>query len=486
MRIFTFFTVLLMLTSLSFGQTSIDVEDNIDFKLALAYAFATPSVDTLFLVTSGGVYTTTDSVYFEIKKPLIIMAKPGLAEKPIFTHSDGRPIEAADKQIEMFRVYDDITFEGIIFDGGHPQSHGLKHGIRLGHGPADELPRTFAKEGLNIIIKNCDFRNFYNDGDWENEAEGHAIYFLRPGTGEPTLKAGTVRIENCTFRDIGDEAIRMTETEKYEIERVVDTLIVRNCSFRNISSECIRFYADIDTSTADAYVLLEHLTVDNCATRMAYIKNNQFTIFRDILISNSRLPKLSRSDRGSYIAEVQQRGSVISHVDTLNIIYIPSRDDTKGGLNGGKGAEVDSSTIYSFDPLYEDAANFNYTLAPNSPAYGKAYSGVALGDLRWADLTNSVDDFKGQDVPQVFELSQNYPNPFNPVTTISYSLSQPGNITLVVYDISGKRVVTLVESKQTAGTYQVNWQPAVQASGVYFYRLTIDNHSVVRKMMLLR
>jgi len=485
MRIFTFFTILMMLTSLSFGQTSIDVEDNIDFKLALSYAFATPSLDTLFLVTSGGVYTTTDSVYFEIKKPLVIMAKPGLAEKPIFTHSDGRPIEAADKQIEMVRLYDDITFEGIIFDGGHEQSHGLKHGIRLGHGPADELPRSFAKEGLNIIVKNCDFRNFYEDGDRDNEAEGHAFYFLRSNTGEPTLKAGTVLIENCTFRDIGDEAIRMTETEKYETTRCVDSLMIRNTSFSNISAECIRFYADTDTSTEDAYVLIEHLTVDNCATRMAFIKNNAGTIFRDNLVTNSRLPKQSRAERSDYVAQVQGVGSLISHIDTLNMVFaVP--EPSSGRISSTKGGDVDTTTIYAFDPLYEDAANFNYTLAPSSPAYGKAYSGVALGDLRWADLTNSVGDFIDQTVPQVFELSQNYPNPFNPVTTISYSLSQPGNVTLTVYDITGKTVEALVDSRQAAGTYQVNWKPAAQASGVYFYRLTLENHSVVRKMMFIR
>jgi hypothetical protein len=483
MRIFTFFALLMMLISLSFGQTSIEVEDNIDFKLALDYAFATPSVDTLFLVTSGGVYTTTDSIYFEIKKPLVIMAKPGLAEKPIFTHSDGRPIDDADKQIEMFRVYDDITFEGIIFDGG--MTHGLKHCIRLGHGPEDDIPRSFAKEGLNIIVKNCDFRDFYEDNDRENEGEGHAMYFLRPNTGEPVLKAGTVKFENCTFRDIGDEAIRISETEKYEVERVVDSLIVRNCSFRNISAECIRFYADTDTSTADAYVLIEHITVDNSCTRMAYIKNNRGTIFRDNLVTNSRLPKLSRAERSDYVIQIQEKGSIISHLDTLNMVFqVP--EPSSGRVSATKGGEVDTLTIYAFDPLYADAANFDYTLAANSPAYGKAFSGVALGDLRWADPANSVAEFSSHNVPELFELSQNYPNPFNPVTTISYSLSQPGNVTLMVYDITGKTVATLVDTRQSAGTYQVDWQPANRASGVYFYRLNYDNQSVVKKMMLIR
>jgi hypothetical protein len=470
--------MMVVFTGNSLRATNIDAPSDYDFKLALAYA-ASANIDTIYLTTSGGVYTTSDTLYFQIIKPVVIMAKPGLAEMPIFTHSSDD-----SGTIEMFRVHNDVTFDGVIFDGMNPAAtRGLKHAIRFGHGPENQIPRVYAKEGTNIIVKNCVFHDFYDNGDKANEAEGHAIYFLAPGSGEPTLKAGTVRVENCTFYDIGDEAIRMSETEKYAVDRVVDSLIVRNCTFTNISSECIRFYADTDTSTVDAYVLIENLTVNNCGTRMAYIKNNAGAIFRDVLVTNSRLPKLGRAERSDYVMQLQGKGSTVSHVDTINMIFAVPYSER---VSCTKGGTVDTTTIYGFDPLYADAANMDYTLTQGSPAYGKSHTDGPLGDLRWVDPTVSVGHTMENVTPDGFTLYQNYPNPFNPATTITYSLAEPGNVTLEIFDITGSRIAVLANGFRNAGTHTVNWQPVNNATGVYFYRLQTAGKSLVRKMMFVR
>jgi hypothetical protein len=285
--------------------------------------------------------------------------------------------------IEIFRIHDDVTFDGVIFEG-YNAKRPMKYGVRVGHGPATQIPRVYARIGMNITFKNCEFRDFFPP-DWENTSGGNAFYFLAPASGEPIIKAGTVKIENCTFRNLGDEAIRIAETEKYAVTRVVDTLIVRNCTFKNIFAECIRFYADTDTSTEDAYVLMEHLTVDSSGTRMAYIKNNQNTIFRDIIVTNSHLPKTYRAERADYVVQIQQRGSIISHVDTLNLIFTTPYSSRISATKGGK---VEEATIYAFDPVYESPHQNNYTLLPASPAYGIAHDGEALGDLRWATNTS--------------------------------------------------------------------------------------------------
>jgi hypothetical protein len=376
MKIFTILTVLVFFVGMV--QTSnLEVEDQFDFKDALDFAFL-QNIDTLFLVTSGGNYTTADTTYLQIKEPIVIMAQPGLAEKPVFTHSD-----ADSGVLEIFRIHDDVVFEGIIFDG-YNAVRPMKYGMRVGHGPEGQpASDRIAKIGLNVTIRDCEFRNIYPIG-YENDSGGSAFYFLRPSGTDPIIQTGKILIENCIFRNLGDEAIRIAETEKYAVERAVDTLIVRNCTFKNIAAECIRFYADIDTSTQDAYVLIEHLTVDSSATRMAYIKNNQFAQFRDVMVTNSVLPKPYRLDRYDYIAEVQQRGSRISHVNSWNILINPISTKDKWSATKN-GAEVDTNTVYEFDPLYADPDNFDYSLAPTSPAYWKAFSGNALGDLRWAD-----------------------------------------------------------------------------------------------------
>ena len=87
---------------------------------------------------------------------------------------------------------------------------------------------------------------------------------------------------------------------------------------------------------------------------------------------------------------------------------------------------------------------------------------------------------------------QNYPNPFNPTTVISYQLPTASTVSLKVYDVLGKEVMTLVQGRQAAGTYNYTLNASKLASGVYFYRLqasaTNGASSFVqtKKMMLVK
>lgn len=90
-----------------------------------------------------------------------------------------------------------------------------------------------------------------------------------------------------------------------------------------------------------------------------------------------------------------------------------------------------------------------------------------------------------------FRLEQNRPNPFNPATTIAFELPSAGDVELSVYTASGRRVATLVEGRVDAGRHAATWRglddagvPA--ASGVYFFRLTRDGESILRKGVLLK
>lgn len=90
-----------------------------------------------------------------------------------------------------------------------------------------------------------------------------------------------------------------------------------------------------------------------------------------------------------------------------------------------------------------------------------------------------------------FELGQNSPNPFNPVTTIKFTVPEDCRTRLVVYDVSGRRVRTLVDEDLRANFYKVQWngrneQGRQVASGVYFYRLQAGRHVQSKKMLLMR
>ena len=93
-------------------------------------------------------------------------------------------------------------------------------------------------------------------------------------------------------------------------------------------------------------------------------------------------------------------------------------------------------------------------------------------------------------VPQRFELYQNYPNPFNPVTKIKFSIpevrGQMTEVRLVIYDVLGKEVATLVNEKLSSGTYEVEFDGTNYPSGVYFYKIVAGDFNITKKMVLLK
>jgi len=85
-----------------------------------------------------------------------------------------------------------------------------------------------------------------------------------------------------------------------------------------------------------------------------------------------------------------------------------------------------------------------------------------------------------------YELSQNYPNPFNPTTTIEFSIPQSGVVNLVVYNILGEQVKTLINEERSAGKQSVQFNANNLASGIYFYKLQAGSFIETKKMILLK
>jgi hypothetical protein len=89
--------------------------------------------------------------------------------------------------------------------------------------------------------------------------------------------------------------------------------------------------------------------------------------------------------------------------------------------------------------------------------------------------------------PNIITLSQNYPNPFNANTTIVYEIDHPAHVQLLIIDLLGREVSKLVDIRQNAGSYAVDWQANEVASGVYFYQLSLNGQmQPMRKMLLIK
>jgi Beta-propeller repeat len=178
------------------------------------------------------------------------------------------------------------------------------------------------------------------------------------------------------------------------------------------------------------------------------------------------------------------------------------------GLNGGVGTDSDYATLkYNSEGIEQWVARYN----GSENLYDGALS-LAIDDSENVYVTgfSYIDQYCSEYVtikyiqstpvsvkeeeikkPGSYLLSQNYPNPFNPGTVISYELKGTAFVILKLYDLMGKDVMTLVNEKQTGGSYQVVWNGRNKygkevSSGIYFYRLKTDAFSQTRKMILIR
>jgi len=107
-------------------------------------------------------------------------------------------------------------------------------------------------------------------------------------------------------------------------------------------------------------------------------------------------------------------------------------------------------------------------------------------------IRTMVTGIEGQTaLPTTFAISQNYPNPFNPTTSIKYQLPQTSDVRLLIYNVLGQKVRTLVNSQIEAGYHSVIWdgrndEGNAVASGVYIYRFEADKFTRTMKLMLLK
>ncbi|MBN1633778.1 MAG: T9SS type A sorting domain-containing protein [Ignavibacteria bacterium] len=90
------------------------------------------------------------------------------------------------------------------------------------------------------------------------------------------------------------------------------------------------------------------------------------------------------------------------------------------------------------------------------------------------------------ELPAEYELCQNYPNPFNSMTNVKWQMLNAGAVKIIVYDLLGKEVATLVNEELQTGVYQVRFDAENLTSGVYYYRLETNKFSETKKMTILK
>ena len=160
-----------------------------------------------------------------------------------------------------------------------------------------------------------------------------------------------------------------------------------------------------------------------------------------------------------------------------------STDDFPAGPMEGILVYDGNGTSATHNPGQQNAI---YYTAFSYDAFGNYSSGIKL-TVGGATAVENTENAQ----PDAFRLSGNYPNPFNPSTTVSYQLSGISDVELAIYNLSGRRVRTLLRGRQKAGAHTVAWdgrdaRGRAVASGVYLYRLQAGGQVQVRRMVLVR
>jgi plastocyanin len=128
----------------------------------------------------------------------------------------------------------------------------------------------------------------------------------------------------------------------------------------------------------------------------------------------------------------------------------------------------------TFSFVFDNAGTFPYHCAVH----------LSMKDTVFVSPRTGIDE--SPNTPGSFELSQNYPNPFNAQTLIKYSLPQAAHVTVDIYDVLGQKVDNLTDEDQGAGDHEVIWNASSKATGVFFYRVTVDNQTKTGRMILLK
>jgi hypothetical protein len=185
-----------------------------------------------------------------------------------------------------------------------------------------------------------------------------------------------------------------------------------------------------------------------------------------------------------YIADDGQSGAKFSIIDnekkTILAVAIPF---TANAIPQGEG------TFLNLE--FKGTGNVKLEETTISHQTGISLVNTKAQELKFDFNPIELTAPKVQALPKDFSLSQNYPNPFNPTTTISYALPANAYVKLVVYNILGQKVKTLVDEEQTAGYRQVVWngqndRGGTVGSGIYFYRIQAGSFTKTAKMSLLK
>lgn len=218
--------------------------------------------------------------------------------------------------------------------------------------------------------------------------------------------------------------------------------------------------------------------------------NNQFTTSNLINLSNTVNPRLEffakwaveRSSSSVYdYARIQ-----VSSNNGSSWTSLPGRYTvTGGGQPSYSGIQKWVKESINLDAYKNQNVKFRFTLYTDS---GEPGDGFYFDDFKIVDYSSTATVIAGiqNEIPERFNLYQNFPNPFNPVTQIKFDVAKTSFVKLVVFDVLGREVQTLINKEVTPGFYSLNWDASLFNSGIYFLKMSAGSFSGIKRLVLVK
>ncbi|MFZ4592013.1 MAG: T9SS type A sorting domain-containing protein [Ignavibacteria bacterium] len=193
--------------------------------------------------------------------------------------------------------------------------------------------------------------------------------------------------------------------------------------------------------------------------------------------------RLTNSAGSSYFSSTAISGS------DIHVVWRDTRDgndeiyykrSTNAGANWEEDTRLTNNTATSYNPSVAISGSVVHVVWYDNrdSNYEIYYKRNPTGNVGIQNINTEM--------PSKYSLSQNYPNPFNPTTNMKFSIVNTGEVKLVVYDIQGREVRTLVNEFLKPGTYEAAFDGSVLNSGVYFYKLITGTFTETKKMLLIK
>jgi hypothetical protein len=230
------------------------------------------------------------------------------------------------------------------------------------------------------------------------------------------------------------------------------------------------------------------------STRPAFVKDNYVYLYgSDIYVSSNNGANWTTvnysvscmATNGAVIYAGNSSGGVLKSTDNgytfvpttsigSNVIYsiVAVGSNIIAATNTSSGIFVSTNNGTTWTQKNE---GFTGTISINKLIYLNGYIFAGLTNTVWRRLLSNLVGVQtiSTEVPSAYSLSQNYPNPFNPMTNVKFSIVKAGDVKVVVYDIMGREVQTLVNERLNAGMYEARFDGSSLNSGVYFYKMVV-------------